>query len=639
MKVKARGIAVLLAALVSLAAFSGCGTKKPDFNIDSSVKLDPDVDSWLQIDEDDEDVEITWWVDATSWDFYQIASLIEKRTGVRVNFKTALKGDGTELSTMIAGDNLPDVITLTDESTRIQLFESYDDEKYLYSITDLANVYAPSLNKRIPSDASLYLSASDGKLYGLSNNFYSTEDMEEFKSEGNSILSNYAIEVRKDWLEAYISAKKSADPSFDEDEEVTTQQGFVEMCKWVKQKYGLENSNPTVLFAPFPQKATNGSISETVSCLSEYFCVPQEDAEGNLVYTYDTPEFLEVLQFMNALYREKLVLSANFGYSSADIISHIKNGRPFAVIGAAHNYSKGFAGRSAMGYDADMGKFDDAYEYVPVVVTNGAGDAPVLLDLGGKGYRTSMITTNCARPDRVIKMFDYLMSEQGQAECYYGEEGKTFRYVVKPGETVEVTKPDGSTASQVSTYGKIEWTDSAKEMLGSTANTWYGAGLKQISLLQNPMYVMMTSLYSAEMDTYQFYCRYAMKAPLIPYTYPRYTFKYPLDFSDINRYLDIVDISEQIEAVWIRYLPSIVMAGSAAQAEQLWKDALKETEIYGAAERTEFHNRCFKSYKEKLGIEYAWAPNRSDYRAAAVKLRGYAAEYAKEIPDYIKISE
>ena len=155
MKVKARGIAVLLAALVSLAAFSGCGTKKPDFNIDSSVKLDPDVDSWLQIDEDDEDVEITWWVDATSWDFYQIASLIEKRTGVRVNFKTALKGDGTELSTMIAGDNLPDVITLTDESTRIQLFESYDDEKYLYSITDLANVYAPSLNKRIPSDASL----------------------------------------------------------------------------------------------------------------------------------------------------------------------------------------------------------------------------------------------------------------------------------------------------------------------------------------------------------------------------------------------------------------------------------------------------------------------------------------------------
>ena len=118
-----------------------------------------------------------------------------------------------------------------------------------------------------------------------------------------------------------------------------------------------------------------------------------------------------MLQFMNALYREKLVLSANFGYSSADIISHIKNGRPFAVIGAAHNYSKGFAGRSAMGYDADTGKFDDAYEYVPVVVTNGAGDAPVLLDLGGQGYRTSMITTNCARPDRVIKMFDYLRAK------------------------------------------------------------------------------------------------------------------------------------------------------------------------------------------------------------------------------------
>lgn len=97
-----------------------------------------------------------------------------------------------------------------------------------------------------------------------------------------------------------------------------------------------------------------------------------------------------------------------------------------------------------------------------------------------------MITTNCARPDRVIKMFDYLMSEQGQAECYYGEEGKTFRYVVKPGETVEVTKPDGSTASQVSTYGKIEWTDSAKEMLGSTANTWYGADSNRSAFCKIP---------------------------------------------------------------------------------------------------------------------------------------------------------
>lgn len=639
MKKRTKVIALVLVTLAAFNLFSGCGSDRPNFIIDSSTKLDPNVDSWLQIDPDDEDVEITWWVDATTWDFYQIASLIEKRTGVRVNFKTALKDDGTELSTMIAGDNLPDVITLTDEATKIQLFESYDDEKYIYSISDLAEVYAPSPIKRIPEEAGMYLSASDGKLYGLANNFYSSADMEEFKSEGNNVLSNYAIEVRKDWLEAYIAYKKSTNTSFDEDRIVTTQQGFIEMCQWVKAKFGLDNSNPTVLFAPFPKKAAGGNISEAVSCLSEYFCVPLEDEAGNLVYTYDTPEFLEVLQFMNEMYREKLVLSANFGYSSADIISHIKNGRPFAVIGAAHNYSKEFAGRSALGYDAETNTFDDSYEYVPVVVTNKAGDAPVLLDLGGKGYRTSMITTNCPRPDRVIKVFDYLMSEQGQAECYYGEEGKTFNYIVRPGEMIEVEQPDGTIKTQVSTYGKIVWTDSAKEMLGSTGNTWYGAGLKQISLLQNPMYVMMTSEYGAEMDTYQFYCRYAMKAPLIPYTHPRYMIKYPLDFSDIDKYLDIVDITEQIEATWIRYLPSIVMAGSETQVKTLWESALQETEIYGSKERLEFHNVCFRAYKERIGIEYAWAPNRPDYSPKAVKLRGYAEEYAKEIPDYIRISE
>lgn len=636
---KSKILALILAMFFVFTCFTACKEEPPKFSIGTEPGLDPDIDSWEQIDPDEEDVEIDWWVDATSWDFYQTAALIQKRTGVKVNFKVALKSDGTELSTMIAGGDLPDVITITDEATRIQLFESYNDDKYLFSITELAKAYAPSLLKRLPSDIGMYLSASNGELYGLANNFYSTEDMLEYKESGNALLSNYAIQVRKDYLDAYLTHMKEQNPAFDENKVVTTPQGFVDMCLWVKTNFNLDNANPTVLFAPFPQKASNGSISETVSALSEYFAVPMEDKNGNLTYTYGTDEFLEVLTFMNKLYREKLVLSANFGYSSSDLITHIKNGRPFAVIGASHNYSKGFAGRSAMGYDASTGEFNDAYEYVPIVLTNSKGDAPVLLDLGGKGLRTSMITTNCARPDRVIKMFDYLMSELGQAECYYGEEGKTFNYVVRPGEEMQITDANGNVKTVVSTHGKIEWTDYAKEKLGSPSNTWYPAGLKQISLLQNPMYVMMTSIYDAEMDTYQFYCRYAMKAPLIPYTYSRYTFKYPNDVSDLDKYLDITDIKADVESTWIRYLSSIVMAPNEATVRSLWQQAMDETRIYGYEELLEYQNACFKAYKQKLGIQYAWAPNQSGYVAPEIRLLGFAEEYAKEIPDYIRISE
>lgn len=637
-------LSVLLLLMFSLTTFIGCGgggRKRGDdgYYYPPAPEPDPNIDSWLQLDEDDEDVEITWWIDATTWDFYQLSSLIYKRTGVKVNFKKALKDDGTELSTMIAGNNLPDVITITDFATRVQLFESYKDDKYLYSLTELAKRYAPTLLNRIPEEASIYLAGSNGEIYGLANNFYSDQDIKEFNETGNKILSNYAIVVRKDYLNAYINYQKSINPNFNPDTEITTQDGFVNMCKWVKTAFNLDNANPTVLFSPFPKKAASGSISETVSALSEYFNVPKEDADGNLVYEFGTERFLEVLTFMNRLYRERLVISANFGYTANDLNAHIKNGRPFAVIGAAHNYSKGFAGRSAMGYNAVTKEFNDSYEYVPIVITNKDREAPILLDLAGKGYRVSMITTNCKRPDRVIKVFDYLMSEQGQRECYYGEEGVHFEFLKRPGEKEVITLPDGSQKEHTYTYGKIRWTDYAKEMLGSTANTWYAAGLKQISLLQNPMYVMMTSEFDSEMDTYQFYVRYSIKAPLLPYTYPRNYFKYGLDISNLKRYLDIVDIQEELEALWIRYLPSIVMATSEAQVRSLWQSAMQEATIYGYKDWLKYQNECFKAYKQKIGIQYSWPKNDPNYSPAPVKLLGYPDEYIKEIPDYIRISE
>ena len=636
-------MSVCIMITLALSAFTGCNGGffggNDDYFYPDAPEPNPNIDSWLQLDEDDEDVEVTWWIDATTWDFYQLSSLIYKRTGVKVNFKKALKDDGTELSTMIAGNNLPDVITITDFATRVQLFESYKNDKYLYSLTELAKRYAPTLQARIPQEAEIYLSGSNGEIYGLANNFYADKDIQEFNQTGNKVLSNYAITVRKDYLNAYLDYQKSTNPSFNEDQIVTTKQGFIDMCKWVKSNYGLDNSNPTVLFSPFPKKAASGSISETVSALSEYFNVPKEDAQGNLVYEFGTNQFLEVLNFMNRLYREKLVISSNFGYSSGDINTHIKNGRPFAVIGAAHNYSKGFAGRSATGYNASIKQFDDSYEYVPIVLTNDAKEAPILLDLAGKGYRVNMITTNCKRPDRIIKVFDYLMSEQGQRECYYGEEGKTFEFIKEPGQTETITLSDNTQIEHTYTYGKIRWTDYAKDLLGSTANTWYSSGLKQISLLQNPMYVMMTSEFDSEIDTYQFYVRYNIKAPLIPYTYPRNNFKYGMDVSDLNYYLEIVDIQEELEAMWIRYLPSMVMASSEAQVRSLWQNAMQEATIYGYKDWLDYQNACFLDYKAKIGLEYAWPKNNPDYSPAAIKLLGHTTDYKKDIPDYIKISE
>ncbi|MDR1094387.1 MAG: hypothetical protein LBL66_09605 [Clostridiales bacterium] len=637
---------ILLLALLPAAALSGCLNRNklptklvyPDHPLAEAGK-----DSWLQVDADDEDIEIDWWLDSTSWDFYQLRTLIYNKTGVKVNFSTALKDDGTELSTKISGGNLPDVMTITDYATRGQLAES-KDKKYVWPLNELAARWAPSMLPRLSDELTDYYKASDGNIYGLANNFYADADIAEYADMGEQIVPNQAILARKDYLDAYVAAKKAQNPAFNEDAETTTPAGFIEMCKWVKSNYGLGNDNPTVCLAPFLSKASNGSLSDALTALTEYFCVPKEDAQGNLVYEYGTPEFKEVLLFLNELFREHLLISSNLGYSSAEVITHIRNGRPFAIVGAPHNFSTGLAGRSAAGYDAQNHTFNDANEYVPVVVTNARGDAPLILDQSGRGLRVSMITTLCKRIDRVIKVFDYLISEQGQRDAYYGVEGKTYNFATRPGETakIAVKNADGNPTEKdhVFRYGQIEWTDYAKGLLGAPqAAGWYNEGIKQISLLTNPMYVMLTSPTRADMDTYQFYARYQMKAALIPYTYSRIPFRYNVDISDVKKFNAMVDIQEDLEAMWIRYLPTVIMAANKAAAEGQYNSAMQEADAYGYQEWLAYQNASYQNGKRQIGVTFGWPKNRPGYAAPAVKLRGEPERYKKELPAYLRISE
>jgi putative aldouronate transport system substrate-binding protein len=635
---KILGMFLVTTMMIFIVGCNGGGTLTNSSGLDygENQNLDADINSWEQIDSDDADIEIDWWVDATNWDFYQISSLVYKKTGVKINFTTALNSDGSELSTMIAGGRLPDVITITDYSTRAQLAE----EGYVYSLTKLSEFYAPSLRTRMSDELQNYYSASDGEVYGLANNFYNDEDIAEYQETGNSVLSNYSIVVREDYLNAYIAYKHSVDSNFDENVETTTPSGFIEMCNWVKDTYGLSNANPTVVLSEFLAKASNGSISTALSGLMEYFSVPKEDSEGNLVYEYATDEFKEVLLFLNQMYQDKLIISSNFGYSATNIITNIKNGYPFAVIGAIQNYSMGFANRSAAGYNGADETFSDSHEYVPIVITNEAGEAPVLLDMTGRGLRVSMITNNCERIDRVIKVFDYLVSEQGQRECYYGEvEGQYFNYLVRPNESETITV-DGQSIEHVYKYGQIQWTSAAKYLLGASNNSgWYNAGIKQISILQNPLYVSMTSVYGAEMDTFQFYVRYNQKAALIPYTYSRLAFKYPVDTSNIKTYNDMIDVQASLEKVWIDYLPSIIMAPNAETALSLYETALAKAETKGYVSWLEYQNASYQANKLTMGIEYGWIKNDPSYVEPEVYLIGFKDEYYIPVPEYINISE
>lgn len=591
-----------------------------------STDYDKNKDSWLQIDPGDEDVEITWLMDF-AWASQNYEELIYKRTGVKINFQTALNNDHAELNTAIAGGKLPDVVSLSNTQVRIQLAE----EGYLYSINKLAESYAPSLLNRVSPEHWDYYKSTDGNTYSLASNFYNDSDLSEFEEMGGSQYSLCDIIVRADWLNAYLEYRKNIDPSFDQDKEITKPSGFIEMCKWVKQTYSLSNSNPTVLLSPFNKTAVNDVISYSLTALMEFFGVPYEDKDGNYVYQYDTDEFVEVINFLNELYSNKLVSSSNFAYTKNEAKTQILNGKSFASIGSNQDNRVQLAQREFNGYDKTDNSVKEENDYVSIMLTNEKGDAPLLMDFAGRGLYNVVITKNCNREDRVIKVLDYLMSEQGQREMIYGEiEGEYYTYKVRPGEINPKT-------GKVSTYGLIEPTALLKQAVSKgNSSSVITLGIGRLSPLVNSMYARMVSEYDdyAGIVAPYYWSSYKIKKTYFENTFSRIPFRFKLAVTDREALNTYVDQQADIEAIWIEALPKMIMASNKNKMMELYNAALSQSYVKGAKEWTEYRNKCFKENKVAMGIDYAWPKNDPSYVASEVKLFGAADKYM-DLPAWV----
>ena len=620
-------VAVLLVCVVTSVLFGGCNLIKDNEELlynEYPTDYDADVNSWEQIAVDDEPVDITWFSNYSYSVHQSVVELIAERTGVTVNFVSASDDRNTELNKWIVDNSLPDVIGVGDEATIAQLSQ----EGYVYKINRLAESYAPSMLKRIPEDMHDYYRDEDGDMFAVGHSFYTEKDMEEFEAVGGKQFTSFDCLVRKDYLEAYISYKKTQDPDFDEDT-ITRASNFIEMCKWVKTNFDIPNTKPTVMIFNTESTARFDIYNYTLEALMDFFCVPREDAAGNYINRYDTPEFQEVIKFLNTLYKNRLICSANINYTLANCQSNAQRGDPFAIIGTGQQVTNHIKNLEISGYDESSKTVDDSNQYVSILLTNDRGDAPLITDYSVKGRYAIMITNNCKRPDRVIKVFDYLMSEQGQRELYYGvEEGANFNYEVQPGGKYPGT-------DIVATYGVVEWTDSAVAVMkGNNMATLYSLGMQRTVPLTNQIYKRMTSAetnYSGVTNLAS-WIEYKMKCTYFDYAYSQFPFRFPIDRSDRNALNAYLDKQASIDNTWIEYFARMIMADNNDKAIQEYNVALAAIKQKGYEEWLEFRNRNFKAYKEKLGITYAWPKADPSYVAPEVTLYGSYEKYIFEVP-------
>ncbi len=591
---------IALTGCVGGPAGPGEGSLDGNLPYPDSGYADAETDSWKQIGEDEGDITIEWYVDSTGYSINtNILNAIYENTGIRVEVSYPATDNSDRLATMIAGDMLPDIIMITDDTVKAQL----EEEGYIYSINRLAEKYAPTLLDRISETEFDYYAASDGNLYTLSNNFYTDEAVDAYSEQGKTLLVNGCFNVRKDYLIAYLEHKYGVS-STDDDfwtqayQETTTPSGFIEMCVWVKQNYNIANNIPLAVID-----------SNTVSRLQEYFCVPMEDEQGDLLYAYEQAECKEAYMFLNELYRNNILISGSLSANSSTTGNYIAQGYPFFTMVTTQNFINQF-----------NTAYQNGYEYVPVVITNSAGDAPLLRNLAGYGYRMTMITKNCEHVDRVIKMLDYLRSIEGQQSLYYGTEGETFEYTIRPGETV-----DGVTYEN----GQIKYTDAVLQAIADSNYAQYN--IRNMSPIYDPMYARLTSAVPEECVTFNNYLLYNLKAAVNPYTYNKSIMDYTYDTSASN-YVRMVNLKSTLEKLWTDNFAEIITQSSAQEASAKYDEILASARAYGLQTYMEYQNASFRAYKRKFGIEgCGWIKNLDSYTEPEVKLLGDVSQNI-EIP-------
>jgi len=533
------------------------------------------------------DISIDWYVDVASWNaptgLDQVSQIIKQKTGISVNFDTPVTDDGQKLATMIAGGDLPDVISIPTRET--QTITGLAQQGYVYDMNTLADKWAPSLFDNLPQDIWDWWKYGNGKTYGIPNHYYSYDDVPE-----GQLQPNGGMMVRQDILNAwqnYVSTTlKQTDgnvhyTSLSGDAKmvpwqgyITTPEGFKEAALWALQNY--RSSLTTGL--QLAQFGTSGSVSLT--WLSQFFAVPFEDNNGNLLYAFTQKGYADMLYYLNDLYRSGIISPANFTQNYDGAGGVIAGGKAFAALVTPQDYQYHF-----------LTAKDSGMPYISMYLTNENGDAPVLADIRGFGYLFNMITTDCKRPDLVIKLFDFLTSKEGQRLVAFGPEGVTWNWTSGVNSTIVYTE----------------------QYLSEKANSATAKyGLLGFDLLINWQYYdnvqPQTNNGKTEADLY----RLNLKRPLTRYAYDLNALNYVVDATD-NRFQQFSNSLTRIQTTLGTLVPRIIKAASLEAAKTEYSSAVSAINARGLELVETMSNEAFLVAKVKLGVTRAWPPAQTSY--------------------------
>jgi putative aldouronate transport system substrate-binding protein len=473
-----------------------------------------------------------------------IVKWLKENRNVTVDWVSSNGTAAQRLNTMIASNDLPDIITI-DRGTDVDRLTKAGQ---LVALDDYLGKY-PNITQKVGDQIIGMLRAEDGKYYQIPNWYIGPGgrggnagwviNSKIYKEMGSPKLDTYTE------LEAYL--------------------------RDVKGKY------PGII--PFESGKDLGAPHLVYSGMGEYRSAEWSGREfwypeGNVLKSItEDPAWREAVRYNNRLFRDKLMTQDAFTQKGEQVDEKFTNGK-FAVTGGWSMENSGLALAEWKKKDPEAG-----FEAVMPFHKEGLNkDNTFATAHNALGWNVSVITKNAKAPEAVYKLLDWVASDEGQIINTWGMPGKYWDGIDDKGypKFTKDWETDPEDAKGTHIWGGINW----------IGNTNFINGIKTQMILALP----------------------EDKRDWGTWNQVKVFWKTTWDGTEYANLAPSADSDEgaiftRVKDIYTSYYAKIIFAKSDAEVDSLIRKCTDELKQAGQEKLLEYQTKKWQANKTKMGLK------------------------------------
>ena len=327
---------------------------------------------------------------------------IRDEFGLTFNLEQPPTDAETKLGLMIATGDLPDLMSCAKADVTQQLIDSGK----VWPIEEFMQEYDPDswLLTEYPEDAKKALTDKNGGWYTIPSHLETADNRKIYPPDDQIWIDV----VEKGTNGCIMFNKDMMDELGITEDMVRTEKGFYEACELVKNS-GHQVDGQSVVPVMFHCNLwIDASLDGPVA--NNFGVVPIDDS-GNYLHKELTPGYKEALKFMNNCIQKGYADVNTLTIDETAMGSYLQADRVFCWIGNQAQDDK--AGKSWVSFG-------------PIAADSGARPATGINQSAGTGWIQTMVSKDCAEPEKLAKMLSWSTSREGLLVHYYGTEGVNY---------------------------------------------------------------------------------------------------------------------------------------------------------------------------------------------------------------------